>query len=152
MNNYYKNFKANSFKHKREPNPNAEWGFQAAFMFTDETVFYPEEDVPRQIGKINFNGKKDTIVIDCTPDCRQIYWYLKSHPKNVYWTLRDPYDLCMFKYAQNNLCDYEYVMIHQMMKQLDITDYVHLIHILSSYVDYGIRKINYHLDCNRMAK
>ena len=58
----------------------------------------------------------------------------------------------MFKYAQNKLCEHEYAMIHSMMKQLDITDYVYLTQILSYYVDDGIRKINYHLDCNGMGK
>ena len=151
MKNYYENFKANSFKHKRESNPYATWDYQAAFMFTDESVFYPEVDVPRLEGKVKYNNKRDHLILDCTPDCRQIYWYLKSNPKNVYWTLREPYDLCMFKYAQNKLCDYQYDMIHQMMNQLDITDYIYLIHILSYYVDDGIRKINNHLDCNRMG-
>lgn len=151
MKDYFENFKANSFKHKREPNPDADWSFQAAYMFTDESVFYPEVDVPRLKVKVKYNNKRDYVILDCTPDCRQIYWYLKSHPKNVFWTLRQPYDLCMFKYAQNNLCDYEYVMVHQMMKQLDITDNVYFFHILTQYVDNGIRKINYHLDCNGMG-
>ena len=120
-------------------------------MFTDESVFYPEVDVPRLEGKVKYNNKRDYLILDCTPDCRQIYWYLKSHPKNVFWTIREPYGLCMFKYAQNKLCDYEYVIIHKMKKELEMTDYVHLIHILSNYVDNGIRKINYHLGCNRMG-
>lgn len=138
--------------HKRENNHHATWEWEALFMFTEDTIIYPEEEIPHLKCKVRYNGKSDYLIMDCTPDCRQIYWYLKSHPKNIQWTLRDTYELCMFKYAQNKLCNYEYDMIHKMMKQLDIDDYVNLIEILTSYVDDGTRKINEYLNHCRMGK
>ena len=147
---YFKLTDTTPMSHKRETNPNATWEFQALFMFTDDTIIYPEEKIPHVRGKVLINGKSDYLVMDCTPDCRQIYWYLRSQPTNIQWTLREPYDLCMFKYAQKKLCISQYMMIDQMMNQLDIDDNVQLITFLTSYVDKGIKRINKYLTANGM--
>ncbi len=66
--------------HDREPNPSAHWHEIAALMFTPDTKIYEEEDIPRIRWDIRVNEKDEVLVMDCTPDCRLLYWYLESQP------------------------------------------------------------------------
>lgn len=67
-------------KHDREPNPKANWIELAEFMFTPDTKIYEEDDIPRIRWDIKVGDQNDVLVMDCTPDCRNIYWYLESQP------------------------------------------------------------------------
>ncbi len=69
-----------TFKHDREPNAKATWTEVAELMFTPETKIYEEDDIPRIRWDISVNDQDEVLVMDCTPDCRHLYWYLESHP------------------------------------------------------------------------